>query len=182
MEKTKKIGFWEYVTSPLDFDICSTRVEHYKTFLGKRDCKGQIDAIGLAVIVIIIAMAVIFTLPFLTSSKDIQSLNEQYTSLKADSTIAVLLSTTIENCTSNIKQELSSCLTQNKPICLSDCSEVTKLTTQLIELSLPKNSYYSLSTQPETEISVSKGTCQNKITSSRHFINQETSILFVICA
>jgi len=144
--------------------------------------KGQIESVGLVIIVIILVLAVVFTIPFLTDDSDIQSLNEQYLTLKADNTISVLLSTTLENCQKTIKEELSSCLTYQETSCFTSCDELQVTIDQILTSSMPKNTYYNVLVGNNKQLTISKGSCLNTITSSKHFINQETPIQISLCS
>lgn len=143
--------------------------------------KGQIESIGLVIIVIIIVLAIVLVIPFLTDDSDIQSLNEQYLSLKADNTISVLLSTTIENCDKTIKEELDSCLSYDETSCFLNCNELNKEIEQILTSSIPKNTFYKLSLLGNNQLNISKGSCLNTITSSKHFIAYNTQIQLSLC-
>ena len=142
--------------------------------------KAQIESIGLVLIVILIILAVIFTLPLLLNNQDIISLNQQYLQLKADSTLSVLLAANPKECNSNLEKELSNCLLENKPACFQDCQELNQKIKEILEFSL-QNQDYQLSTDKFAIINQTKSPCLNKITSTRHFIAGETPISLVLC-
>ena len=142
--------------------------------------KAQIESIGLILIIILIVLAIVFTLPLLLNNQDIVSLNQQYLQLKADSTISVLLSTNPKDCSSNLEQELSNCLLENKPNCFQDCQELNERINEILKSSL-QNQDYQLSTDKITIANQTKSACLNKISSARHFIAGETPISLVLC-
>jgi len=131
-------------------------------------------------IVIIIVLAIVFALPFLTDTRDIESLNEQYLKLKADNTLAALLATTIPDCTT-MKEELSQCSISNQPSCFDNCEQLNSQIERILTASLPQNSYFNLKVGEKTLVESTQGTCLNTITSTQQTINQETGAVFSIC-
>ena len=143
---------------------------------------GQVESIGLILIVVLIALAIIFTLPFLLNSPELQSLNQQYLRLKADSTISALLATTIANCSRTISQELTNCQLNSQPACMATCQQLHQKIQHLIETSTPKSMDYRFLINNHTITNTSKANCQNKLVSTQHFLLDDTPVSIQICA
>jgi|SRR3989344_4116134 len=153
----------------------------------KTSKKGQIESIGLVLIVIIIVLALVFTIPFLINNPDIQSLNQEYLQFKADSTISTLLSTNIEDCQSaqvTFKKELENCLLENQPVCFTSCQELNNKLQSLLDYSLPTQDYQLLM-DSKPIIQKAKATqkeCPNKLFSTTHFIAGNSKLAIAVCA
>ena|SRR3989344_4670874 len=143
---------------------------------------GQVESIGLILIVVLIALAIIFTLPFLLNSPELQSLNQQYLRLKADSTLSALLATTITNCSLTISQELANCQLNSQPECMATCQQLHKEIQHLIETSTPKSMAYEFLINNQPIANTSKANCQNKLQSAQHFLLDDTPVSIQICA
>jgi len=123
--------------------------------------KGQVETIGLVVIVILLIFIGIFALSFSIKEKEV---NEDILTLKANSLRSSLLKTTICNIT--IKEELGNCVYDN-PQCLDNCGSLNTLIGNIVSDSLEGEKYYFEFNNIEL------GSCIDKITSVSEVIEGE---------
>ena len=93
--------------------------------------KAQIETLGLVVIIIILAFALIFALQFILKN-DSSKLNERYLQLNADNLRNTVLKTTING--NSIKDEIVFCNNNQ------NCDELNLIIKEIIESSI-KNNY-----------------------------------------
>lgn len=115
--------------------------------------KAQIETIGLVIIVVMLAFALIFALQFF--NKEDNELNERHMQLNADNLRSVTLKTTINDC--SVKDEIINCNELNQPLCLKNCNELNSVVKEIIENSVKNNYEFSAG-----NIKISNGTCLNK--------------------
>ncbi len=146
---------------------------------------GQIESIGLMIIVILIVLALVFTIPFLINNPDIQSLNQEYLQFKADSTISTLLATNINECEAKItiKQELENCLLDNTPKCFPSCQELNNQLQSLLDYSLPTQDYqFLIDSKPIIQkAKAAQQECSSKLFSATHFIAGNNKLAIAVC-
>ena len=124
--------------------------------------KGQIEIMGLVIIVALLVFILIFALSFLIKPKQE---NEDILKLKANSLRSSLLKTSLcEDFT--IRDELEKC-SNNIPLeCFNNCNELKQEIVKIIERSLEKEKYYFKSGNIEL------GFCEEKITSVPQYIGE----------
>ena len=140
--------------------------------------KAQIETMGLVMIVLVLALALVFALIFVTKQQP--KINEQYLQTQANAALSSLLATHPEGCSTTLQQEMAACSTSQQPLCMQSCSQLEKLIPELLEKTLP-NTPYQLSSQPETKFSTPKITCLNRFSSPEHFLTPEIIITLEIC-
>src|SRR3989344_1739242 len=97
--------------------------------------KAQIETMGLVMIVLVLALALVFALVFFTNQQP--KINEQYLQAQANAALSALLSTQPEGCSTTIQQELAACITSQQPLCMQSCSQLQKLIPELMEKTFP---------------------------------------------
>jgi len=112
--------------------------------------KAQIETLGLVVIIIILAFALIFALQFILKN-DSSKLNERYLQLNADNLRNTVLKTTING--NRIKDEIVFCNNNQ------NCDELNLIIKEIIESSIKSNYEFKAGI-----IEVKKGECSNKNT------------------
>ena len=110
--------------------------------------KAQIETLGLVVIIIILAFALIFALQFILKN-DSSKLNERYLQLNADNLRNTVLKTTING--NRIKDEIVFCNNNQ------NCDELNLIIKEIIESSIKNNYEFNAGV-----IEVKKGKCSNK--------------------
>lgn len=140
--------------------------------------KAQIESIGLVMIVIVLAIALVFALAFFTKQQP--KLNEEYLQAQANAALSALLATQPEGCSTTFQQELAACATSQQPLCIASCQDLQKLLPELLTKALPTTPY-QFSTTPESIFSTPKITCLNKFNSPEHFLSPEITITLELC-
>jgi hypothetical protein len=123
--------------------------------------KGQVETMGLVIIVILLIFIGIFALSFSIKDKEI---NEDILTLKANSLRSSLLKTNICNIT--IKDEIGNCF-YNRPRCLDSCDSLNNVIDSIIKNSLEGEKYYFKFKDIEL------GSCVDKVTSVSEVIEGE---------
>src|SRR3989344_906013 len=137
--------------------------------------KAQTEALGLVIIVVILAFALIFALQFI--GEDNNKVNERYLKLNADNLRSVILKTNINTC--NIKDEILNCNEINQPVCLENCNQLNFIIKNIIESSI-KNDYEFFA----GDIKLNRGNCLNKnilSSSVQPFPNSNINVSIRLC-
>jgi len=130
--------------------------------------RGQVETIGLVVIVILLLFIGIFALSFSIKEKEI---NEDILTLKANALRSSLLKTNV--CDITIRDEIGNCI-YNSPECFSDCDQLNLVIEDIIKDSLDNEKYYFKVGNLEL------GSCVDKITSVSDVVNEE-KIEIAVC-
>ena len=136
-------------------------------FFGKSS-RGQIETVGLVVIVVMILVIGIFALSFAVKEK---AVNEDILTLKANALRSSLLKTSVCNIT--IKDEIGNCI-YNNPQCFDSCNRLKEVVDEVIMSSLENENYYF------KVKGIELGACPEKITSISEVVRGE-NIEIALC-
>lgn len=130
--------------------------------------KGQIETMGLVIVVILLVFLAMFALPFIIKEKS-KALDDNYLQLVSNNLRSSVLNTNICGA-ATVKEEILNC-EADFPICLSDCSELPIFIRGILDNSLEsfKGSVDYVFIAGDLEIN--SGECFEKIVSSKAFID-----------
>lgn len=121
--------------------------------------KGQIEIIGLVIIVLLILFIVIFALSFYLSKQEPATLTFKALEIKANNLRNAVLKTTLCSGTT-IKDEIESCY-YGESICFTDCNIIKQKIKNLIDYSIEENYNFTVKNN-EILFEITKESCEEK--------------------
>ena len=140
--------------------------------------KGQLESLGLVLIVLLLAMLLVFSLPFLLK-KDIQK-EDDTLKLKADALRNVLLQTNL--CSGvTVKEEILNC-EFNNPKCLDSCDKLKDKIGEMITSVLEPNVKYEFKVDGKNVIKIGDvNNCLNTFSSASQPLNENSKVFLTLC-
>ena len=140
--------------------------------------KGQIESIGLVLVVVVIVVLLVFTLPFLL--KEDTRANDSLLSAKADALRVSVLSYTLCNEVS-MKEEILNC-EFNAPECLEDCGKIEDEIKNMIDSVLEPNIVYEFKVEGSKHIIIGDtSSCLNKFNSASQPLSRNLKVEVSLC-
>ena len=140
--------------------------------------KGQIESVGLVLVVVVIVILLVFTLPFLLKEDTRNS--DSLLSAKADALRVSVLSYTLCNEVS-MKEEILNC-ESNAPECLEDCGKLEDEIKNMIDSVLEPNIVYEFKVEGSKPIIIGDtSSCLNKFNSASQPLSRNLKVEVSLC-
>ncbi len=137
--------------------------------------KGQVEIVGLVIIVLLIVSISILFLYFKAGQQD-TAVDDREMELRANQLRSSLLQTTL--CEDvNVKEELIAC-SSGFSLC-SSCEESHDVVKNIIELSLDERIGYEFNLDPD--LSFTRGNCYEKIAAAEQPLSQNVKVSLSLC-
>jgi hypothetical protein len=125
----------------------------------KRRCKGQIETMGLLVIVILISLILFFVLSFSLKNKTTegQTDKQEFKQTQSVSNFGTTMLETTSGCKRTIRELLTDCAYTHEITCdgLNSCESANQTITQILDLTLNKWGYdYNMTVQTSQGVNV----------------------------
>ncbi|MBI4159037.1 hypothetical protein HY500_02135 [Candidatus Woesearchaeota archaeon] len=139
--------------------------------------KGQLESLGLVLIVLLLAVLLVFALPFIL--KDDNKKEDLTLRLKADALRNVLLQTSL--CPeASVKDEILNCEFSN-PKCLDSCNELEDKINEMIINVLEPNIIYEFKVEGRSNIRIGEATCLNTFSSVSQPLRDNSKVIVRLC-
>ena len=139
--------------------------------------KAQLESLGLVLIILLLAVLLVFALPFILKSdnqKEDISLR-----LKADALRNVLLQTDL--CPDvSVKEEVLNC-EFNNPKCLESCDNLGSKVDEMITTTLEPNIVYEFRVDGRNTIKVGNVSCLNAFSSASQPLSENSKVILTLC-
>lgn len=140
--------------------------------------KAQLESLGLVLIVLLLAVLLVFALPFILKSDNQKE--DDALSLKADALRNVLLQTNLCN-KITVKEEILNCEFDN-PKCLESCDDLEKSLDEMIESVLEPNIIYEFRVEGLKAFKVGDGSsCLNTFSSASQPLSENNKVILALC-
>ncbi len=139
--------------------------------------KGQLESLGLVLIVLLLAVLLVFSLPFLL--KDDNQKEDNILRLKADALRNVLLQASL--CPGvAIKEEILNCEFDN-PRCLDNCDQLESKIGEMIKTTLEPNLIYEFRVDGKSIIQIGNDSCLNTFSSASQPLSDSSKVFLILC-
>jgi len=139
--------------------------------------KGQLESLGLVLIVLLLAVLLVFALPFILKSDNQKE--DDTLRLKADALRNVLLQTDL--CPDvSVKEEILNC-EFNNPKCLESCDKLGSKVDEMIKTVLEPNVIYEFRVDGRNAIKVGNVSCLNTFSSASQPLSENSKVILTLC-
>ncbi|MBI2107077.1 hypothetical protein HYT57_03765 [Candidatus Woesearchaeota archaeon] len=140
--------------------------------------KGQLESLGLVLIVLLLAVLLIFSLPFIL--KNDNQKEDDSLRLRADALRNVLLQTSL--CPdANVKEEILNCEFDN-PKCLDSCDKLGGKIEEMIGTILEPNIIYEFKVEGLNSVkSGDSSGCLNTFSSASQPLSENSKVFLTLC-
>ena len=139
--------------------------------------KGQLESLGLVLIVLLLAVLLVFSLPFILK-EDTQKGGDTLR-LKADALRNVLLQTDL--CPGvTVKEEILNCEFDN-PRCPESCDKLGSKVDEMIKTTLEPNIIYEFRVEGRNAVKAGNVSCLNTFSSASQPLSENSKVFLALC-